>query len=309
MRRNVLIIVVVLLMFLCGCVQQKSLEDSFYVSILPQKYFVERITGGLFSVKVLVEPGASPATYEPTAKQMVGLSQAQALFTIGVAFEEQLIPKIRGQYKELEIVATDINVPKLRPESFIELFSTTDINMINPKANKLAEHSHNHSHEGLDPHIWLSPDLVKIQLAEITDYFVAHYPDQKELFINNRDSFYQDLDEASHLISDIFSTVGNKEFLCFHPAWGYFAKQFGLKQIPIEIEGKEPTPQEQHQILKFVEARGIKVIFVQQQFDKRIAQAIAEQIGGKVIPINPLAENYLENLHEIATKLAGSMEQ
>lgn len=299
-----LLIFSVLLLLIGGCTQPKSSESSFYVSILPQKYFVERITDELFEVQVLVEPGASPTTYEPTAKQMVGLSKAQALFTIGVAFEEQLIPKIRGQYKELDIVATDSNVPKRRPESFVELFKPADLNMLTPKAN-----SHNQAHDSFDPHIWLSPDLVKLQLAEITDYFVEHFPQHTELFLNNRDLFYEDLDEVSDLINNIFSTVENKEFLCFHPAWGYFAKQFGLKQIPIEIEGKEPTPQEQHKIIEFVQARGIKIVFVQEQFDKRVAQAIAEQIGGQVVAINPLSENYLENLHEIATKLAGSMRQ
>ncbi len=286
-----------------ACSKDIKVQDGYFVSILPQKYFVERIVGDMFNIEVLVKPGESPATYEPTTKQMIGLSKAKALFTIGVAFEDNLIPKLQKQYPDLEILATDKNILKHKPASFIDIF---DNELDHSHHHHENEDAHHH-HEGLDPHIWLSPNLVKTQVTNIADYFIATYPEQANFFEKNRDEFFTELDEATLEIEKIFSKVERREFLCFHPAWGYFADQFNLKQIPIEIEGKEPTPKEQQKIIEFVQEQGIKVIFVQAQFDQRIASSIAEQIGGSVILIDPLAENYLDNLKIIANKIAESM--
>lgn len=300
--KKILFLLVLFIVALTACHKESNNDNSYFVSILPQKYLIEKLVGDLYPVKVLVKPGESPATYEPTTKQMIELSKTKALFTIGVAFEDNLIPKLQKQYAGLTIVATEKNVKKHQPAGFTQLFEgeqTSD--------SQQEDGEEHHHHEGLDPHIWLSPDLVKIQVINIADYFIATYPEQATVFQANQDAFIAELDEVSREIEQIFSGVTNREFLCFHPAWGYFAAQFNLKQIPIEIEGKEPTPREQQKIIEFAKERQIKVIFVQAQFDQRIAASIAEQIGGTVISIDPLAENYLDNLKNIANKLAGSM--
>lgn len=303
MKKGLFFLTIIIMLF-SACSKDNKLEEKYFVSILPQKYFVERIVGDMFQLEVLVKPGDSPATYELTTKQLIDLSNSKALFTIGVAFEENLIPKLQKQYPQLNVVATDKRVKKHRPSSFIQLFEEDN--------NHSSYHQHHqsdnkHSHEGLDPHIWLSPDLVKIQINDIADYFIQAYPEKASYFIQNRDDFSKDLDEVSLTIDEIFTASKSREFLCFHPAWGYFADQFQLKQIPIEIEGKEPTPKEQQKILEFARAREIKAIFVQTQFDQRIASSIAQQIGGSVISIDPLAEDYLNNIKHIASKLAESM--
>jgi len=303
MKRGVFFLIAITIISVFACSKDTKVEENYFVSILPQKYFVERVVGEMFNIEVLVKPGESPATYEPTTKQMIGLSKAKALFTIGVAFEDNLIPKLKEQYSKLGIVATDKNIIKHNPASFVEIFAEED-HTSHQHNEEMDEHHH---HEGLDPHIWLSPDLVKIQVTNIADYFIRAYPEEKSYFEKNRDVFIAELDEVSQEIKQIFINKESREFLCFHPAWGYFADQFNLKQIPIEIEGKEPNPREQEQIIEFAQAQGIKFIFVQAQFDQRVASSIAEQISGSVILIDPLAENYLVNLKNIAIKLAESM--
>jgi len=297
--RKIVYLLGLISLVLTACNSKINEPEKYFVSILPQKYFVERVVGDMFNIEVLVKPGASPATYEPTTKQMLELSKSKALFTIGVPFEHNIVTKLQKQYHQLIIINTDKNIIKQSPESFVELFAN--------------DHHHDsdmdHHHEGLDPHIWLSPNLVKIQVSNIADYFIEAYPDNKSYFEKNRDNFIADLDELSLEIEQIFMNVKSKEFLCFHPAWGYFANEFKLNQIPIEIEGKEPTPHEQQKIIEFAKERGIKFIFVQAQFDRRVATAIAEDIGGSVILIDPLAEDYLSNLKEIASRLAESMEK
>jgi zinc transport system substrate-binding protein len=310
--KKLLLLLVLIALGLTACSKNKAGEETYFVSILPQKYFVEKVVGDLFDIQVLVKPGESPATYEPTTKQMIDLNKAKALFSIGVAFEDNLLPKLAEQYPDLKIIATDRNIVKHLPASFVEIFPEEDEHD-DEENHKDIHHNHDaehgHEHHGLDPHIWLSPDLVKIQVADIADYFIAEHPEHASYFEQNRDTFLAELDTASQEIEDIFQNISKREFLCFHPAWGYFADQFNLKQIPIEIEGKEPTPKEQKIIMEFAEVQGIKFIFVQAQFDQRVASSIAEQIGGSVILIDPLAENYLANLKKIANKLAESMEK
>lgn len=301
--KKFLIFVYLITLFLGACNNDSAQSEKYFVSILPQKFFVEKVVSDKYEVDVLVKPGESPATYEPTTKQMIALSKAKALFTIGVPFEHAIIPKLKVQYPHLEILATDKNITKIKPASFMELFHKDhDHEKHNEEHNK----SHNHS-EGLDPHIWLSPTLVKQQVVNIAEYFINAYPQDADFFKANRDKFIGELNQVSQEIKDIFSTAESREFLCFHPAWGYFAQDFDLKQIPIEIEGKEPTPQEQEKIIKFAKDRKIKVIFVQAQFDQNIAKAVANNIEGQVILIDPLAEDYLTNLKIIANKLAQSM--
>lgn len=304
--RKVIFYLAIMIIIFPACSKDNLRQEYFLVSILPQKYFVEKVVRDKYNVEVLVKPGESPATYEPTTKQMIGLSKAKALFTIGVAFEDNLIPKLHKQYPLLSIVATDKGIEKHRPASFVQLFED---DYKHPSYDEHLQSNNQHNHVGLDPHIWLSPELVKVQVTNITEYFITIFPEKKKYFTMNRDDFFTELDEVSQEIEEIFDSVQNREFLCFHPAWGYFADQFNLKQIPIEIEGKEPTPKEQQRILELAREQKIKVIFVQAQFDQRVASSIAEQIGGSVISIDPLAEDYIGNLKNIARKLAESMEK
>jgi len=277
-------------------------EDKIFVSILPQKYFVERIAGDKFEVQVMVQPGHNPATYEPTPKQMVALSQTKMYFRIGVPFEKSWLPKIQEANPEMKIVDTRKGIELREMEAAKDLLIRFGVEKVLMEKKKERDPHYEH-----DPHIWLSPSLVKIQARNIYDALVNSSPREKEFYQKKLNAFQQDLDKVHNEIAETFSKIGKKEFLVFHPAWGYFADEFGLTQIPIEIQGRTPNPKELSVLLSFANYKKIRVIFIQQQFSSREAEVVTDAIKGKVIKIDPLAEDYLENLRVITKNLMEGM--
>jgi len=288
------------LLLLVGCtVKEKSTKPTMFVSILPQKYFVERIVGDEFEVEVMVPPGQSPATYEPTPQQMVALSNAVIYFKIGVQFEQSWLGKIAELNPELKFVDTASGI-ELREMATLEEILETEIDV--------HAEVHEHDHAGaLDPHIWLSPELVKIQAENMLNALIDYIPDRKEVYELRSQGFKVDLEELQLEMKQNLAELKNRKLLVFHPSWGYFAEEFNLQQIPIEISGKAPTSRELAIIMKLAKEQNIKVIFVQKQFSKHEAEMIAENISGTVVQIDPLAENYLENMRSIAQQMQESL--
>lgn len=264
------------------------------VSILPQAYFVERVGGGNVTVSVLVGPGRSPATYEPTPKQLSALENADLFFHIGVPFENSLLPKIRAMYPDLVIVDTRREVPMLA--------------MTGPHRHHDGEEDVDEEHHGaLDPHTWLDPIRVKTQARTICDALKSADPDRSAEYEANLASFQTDLDEIHHKIEALLSPLRNREFYVFHPSFGYFADRYSLVQTAIEVAGKEPTARELAHLIQAAKRDGVKIIFVQAQFSKRAAEAIAAEIGAAVVQVDPLARNYLANIENMARKMAEAL--
>jgi zinc transport system substrate-binding protein len=249
------------------------------VSILPQKYFVEQIGGEFTTINVMVEPGASPATYEPHPEQMTALAAADAYISIGVPFEKAWLEKFQAANPQMKMIDTTQN---------IERNATSD--------------------GGFDPHIWLSPRLVKIQSQTIYTALVELDPDHKDIFKANLDAFYAEIDKLDADIRAILEKTATRKFIVFHPAWGYFAKDYQLQQIPIEIGGQEPSAQELAAIIKLAQKEKIKVVFVQPEFSQEDAQTIAKEIDGVVLPISPLAPDWLNNLKNVAQTFAETLD-
>ncbi|MCD6216862.1 zinc ABC transporter substrate-binding protein [bacterium] len=264
-------------------------KPCVFVSILPMKYFVERIAGECFDVQVLVGPGQSPATYEPTPRQMAKLNDAVVYFRIGVPFENVWLNRIANANPDMQVVDT---------RKDIEL-------------REISRHGHDKdsgAHEGnKDPHIWLSPSLVKYQARTICDALIEIAPAQRDEFDDGLTGFIEDLDNLSLEIKNTLSELKSRKFMVFHPSWGYFADEFNLEQIPIEIEGKEPGAKELSDIIDYAKKQNIKVIFTQAQFSQKSAKAIASQFNGKVIAIDPLDEDYINNLRKVANLFAGEI--
>ncbi len=253
------------------------------VSILPEKYFVERIAGKTGNVSVMVPPGSNPATYEPRPRQMRALVHSRIYFAIGVPFERTWLQKIIAINPEMQIVHLDKNIKKRRMATRRDSLPPTE--------------------GGLDPHIWLAPSLVKIQAREIAKALIRNDPSQKGLYEKNLGLFEIDLDRLDMEIRKIFAHKGKgAQFLVFHPSWGYFAEEYGLKQIPIEVEGKEPGPKQMASIIRYAKSKGIRVIFVQPEFSTRGAETIAKEINGRIVVADPLREDWMENLREVAMK-------
>jgi zinc transport system substrate-binding protein len=273
-----------------------------FVSIVPQKYFVKKIGGELIKVSVMVKPGASPATYEPKPNQMVTLSKANIYYAIGVPFEKVWLKKIRAANPKMLLVHTEKGIEK-RP---VKAHHHGEGSQKIPEKRRQRPAD---EHQGIkDPHIWLSPPLVKVQAQNILDALLLVDPRHSAIYEANYRKFIVELDALDAHIRGIFAGKGEGvAFMVFHPAWGYFARTYGLEQIAVEMEGKEPKPADLKHLIHHARERGIKVIFVQPEFSTRSAEAIAKAIGGKVVPANPLALDWANNLKEIASKFKAAL--
>jgi len=292
-KLNRLIVFVLLSLIIFSCETKKNTRNKIFVSILPQKHFVEAIAGDKFEIDVMVQPGLSPATYEPLPQQMLALGKTKLYFRIGVPFEKSWINKIAVNNKKMKIIDTRKNI-KLRDFHIFE---------------EMAE-EHNHSHHGhahgiKDPHIWLDPSLVKIQAQTICEALVAADQVNTDFYKKNLNKFLLKLDTLDAELFNITAVAENKKFLVFHPSWGYFADRYDLEQFSIEFEGKEPSPSQLAKIIDYLRKNDIKTIFVQKQFSTSSAKTIAREINGNVKTLNPLAENYFENLLYMAKEIAG----
>ena len=250
------------------------------VSILPQQYFVKRIGGDLVNVNVMVAPGQSPATYEPKTEQMVALSESAAYISIGVPFESAWLEKIQAANTDMKMVDTTEGIEKQ--------YLREDV---------------------LDPHIWNSPALVKIQSENIYAALAEIDPDHADVYKENLDAFLADIDALDAEIKAALENTTATKFMVYHPAWGYFASDYGLEQIAVEVGGQEPSAQELANLITLAEEENIKVIFVQPEFSQEDAETIASEIGGEVLPISPLNPEWLDNMKMVAETFASVLNQ
>ena len=262
-----------------------SPKMSVYVSILPQKFFVRQICKQLADIQVMVPPGASPATYEPKPRQMAAISKTRIYFSIGVPFEKAWLKKIAATNPEMVVVSTDRGIKKI----------------------PMAVHHHRADenqpgHGTLDPHIWLSPPLVILQARTILKALQDADPAHRSAYEINYRAFISQLSDLDAELRSIFSGRSGQRFMVFHPSWGYFAHTYGLEQVAIEIEGKAPKPAQLKELIERARKDGIKFVFVQPQFSARSAKLIAGEIGGQVVYVDPLAEDWVGNLQAVAMK-------
>lgn len=298
---------ILMMTFFLSSSQALAQKLNVIVSIPPQKYFVEKIGGEKVNVSVMLPPGASPHSFEPKPAQMVDLGKADIYMAIGVEYEKALLPRISSMHQDLQVVHTDKGINKIPMTPHSHGHDHGHNHEHEHGHDHGHEHGHNHGHDcksnGRDPHVWLSPDLVMVQASNIYQALVQTSPEDKEYFQDNYISFINELVSLDQEIKSILSEIrpGTK-FMVFHPAWGYFARAYGLIQLPVEVEGKEPKAADLKHLIDTAVHKHIKIVFVSPQFSKRSAQIIADSIGGKTLSINPLAENWMENMVEVAHK-------
>ncbi len=258
-----------------------------FVSVLPQAYFVERIGTDNVTVDVLVGPGQSPHTFEPTPRQMARLGRASVFFRIGVSFENTLIPKISKSFRHLHIVDTREGVEFL-PLARHDDHGTSGV------------HGHEHPQGAPDPHIWLDPARVKVQARTICRTLVRMDPANRGSYEKNLQALLADLDRLDGELRTTLAPLKGSRVYVFHPAFGYLADAYGFIQVPVELGGKEPSARQLAILVRQAREDGVRVIFVQPQFSRKNAQAIAREIGGTVVPIDPLPRDYLREMQVMA---------
>jgi zinc transport system substrate-binding protein len=261
------------------------------VSILPQAYFVERIAGDRVRPVVLVGPGQSPHAYEPTPRQMADLAAAKVWLTIGVEFENALKPKVASLYAGLRVVDTTTGIAYRRLEAH------------DHEEEGQEEDGEGHEEAGLDPHVWLGRQAVKAMAASIRDALTAADPAGSAAYARNHDDFVRDVDSAYDGMRTRLAALRGTTAFVYHPAFGYLLDELGMEQEAVETGGKEPTQKNLSDLINEARADGARAIFVQAQFPKSAAKAVADAIGGSVISIDPLARDWLGNLAIIAEEL------
>jgi zinc transport system substrate-binding protein len=288
-----------------------AVKVKAFVSILPIAYFVDRVGGPNVEVSVLVGPGQDPHTFEPTPRIIAKLADAQVLFKLGFPFEETLIKKVGATFKNIQVVDLQQGI-KLIPMTEEEAEEAEH----GHKHGEKREHGHGtaeehgrHHHEAgeMDRHTWLDPQLAKIQARTIADTLIRIDPTHKDQYEQNLKDFQTDLDTVHEQLVKALAPVKGKSFFVFHPAYGYFGNAYGLKQVAVQLEGREPSARQLARLIELAKEKEVKVVFVQPQFSKKGAESLAKAIGATVAPLDDLAWDYLKNLKEMALKIDSAL--
>jgi len=259
------------------------------VSIPPLKTFVEAIGDGAVQSSVMVPPGHSPHSYEPKPSQMRELERADCYFAIGLEFEKAWLPRFRAQNPRLKIVDLSEGIRKVPMQH-------ADVEQNAPRPHK-AEH--------LDPHIWTAPDNVRIMARKIYETLAALDPAQRPLFEKRYRAFLKTIDATDREIKALLAPLPpHSAFMVFHPSWGYFAREYDLKQLPVEVEGKAPKPRQLMALIDEAKRRKVRAIFVQPEFSDKSAKLLAAELGIPVIKVSPLAPDWHANLLRLAKAIA-----
>lgn len=262
------------------------------VGIVPEATFVEAVAGDLVDVVTLVPPGYSPANYQPTTTEMQALSNAEIYFTLQMPTEQaNILPKVNDFNKDIKIV-------DLREAVF----------GVYPLLNTDGEEIETTEDESVDPHVWLSPKRAIVMVQTIADELSAIDGDNKETYQANAASYIAELEALDSGIQETVSSLGNKSFLIYHAAYGYFANDYGLKMVAIEIEGKQATATELQEVIDYALENSIKTVFYQEEFDDSQAETVAEEIGGTVQKVAPLSADYIQGLKDFVNALVQSGE-
>lgn len=285
MNKKYLYLILFTLLALASCKTKTSDKRTVSVSILPQKYFVERIAGDYLKVNVMIPPGMSPATCEFNSEQLKQLYDSDICFTVGyLPFEITHIYPVLKNLSNLQLVNHSKDIELLQGSC--------------GHAHGSAETDHHHE-GGVDPHIWLSPRYAKEMAQTILSVLSEKYPEQQETFNANYEKLAADIDNIAERAKDILENKQHKSFLIYHPALTYFAQDYGMEQIAIEHEGKEPNPAHLKKIIDTVKEKDVHIIFIQSQFDINNAKSVAAETGATVIQIDPLNEDWLQEMKSL----------
>ena len=277
---------IILALLAASCVPETEVQDKIavVVTVLPQAEFVENIGGEKVNITVMVPPGASPHMYEPTPSQMTAVARADMYIKVGsgIDFERVWMEKLIAVGKDMLVVNC---------AGGIELQASTG-----------------DEHGGLDPHIWMSPLNTVIMVQNIYNGLVQVDPEGRTYYGQNRDAYLAKLTQLDRDIRKGLSRVTNRTFMVYHPAFGYFGREYGLTMLAVEEEGKEPAPASLARLIEQAREYDVKVIFASPQFNPQSARVIADAIDGRVVFIDPLAREYMMNMRLLLGELVQGVE-
>lgn len=285
------------LLMLLSCGSQKDIKEQcrnlVFTGVPPAGYLAEKIGGEAVQVKVMLNPADNPHNFELTPQQVMDLAKARIYISSGLPFEQRLSEKIGGSMGHIDIVSADSGV------------------------ERIMENGHHHHEEGEhiegeveepggepDLHIWMSCGNLKIMAKNILDAYIKIWPEMAVEFTDNYDKLIEQITTADDSILGMLAEAKGRSFYVYHPAFGYFARDYGFTQEAVEIGGKNPSPKQLAEVIAKARRENVKTILVQPQFDRTSADKIAEAIGGKVLAVNSMDKDILANMVELAKVLS-----
>lgn len=288
-----------------GCADGVKKEETRTISVTinPQKYFLEQIVGDKFNVNCIVPTGSNPESFDPAPSQMVALSKSEAFFKVGyLGIENTLLEKARQNNPNLKLIDCS--------EGIVPMDGNLHEDCGHDHGDEQHQHHHHHHHDvhighaGGDPHIWSSPLTARTMVENM--YLAVSEIDSvnKDFYKINYEKLMSEINHTDSIISGLIAKAPSKSFIIYHPALSYFAHEYGLTQYSIEHEGKNPSPSQLRQLIDMAKAEGVKVVFIQQEFDTKNAQTVADAIGGKAMVIDLMSYDWHGEMIKIARALA-----
>ena len=281
--KKLIYILTLLVLSACNNTSPKDERSLLTVTIEPLRYFTEAIGGDYFQVISMVPKGSNPESYDPAPQQLIDLSKSQAYFRIGyIGFEQSWMKKLEANAPNMKVFDTSKGIDLIQGEG----------------------HWHgDHFHEGgVEPHTWNSTKNASIIADNICQALCELDTEHQAYYKHRTDSLKQLFDQTDKEIRSLLEEA-DSTFLIYHPALSYFARDYGLKQISIEENGKEPSPAQLKNLIETCRKEKVHVIFVQQEFDQRNAQLIADELGVSIVSINPLSYDWREEMLHVAKAL------
>jgi zinc transport system substrate-binding protein len=282
-----------LVVFTAG-VRAEDKKIGVMASILPLADFAEHIGGNRVKVSVMIPPGGNPHTYEPTPDQLKGLSRAKLYIKVGtrLEFEEAWLDKLVSMNKKMAVCDSSRNVVLIEMEG-------KDYHEAGYRHREEAHRNEKRHHEGTDPHIWLSPKNAVIMVENIKNSLMAIDSKNRDYYQRNAERYQRELQSLDQEVRKRLLPLKNRAFIVFHPAWGYFARDYGLKEMNIEHDAKEPTARQIAHVIEEARKNKIRIIFASPQFSQKSARVIAREMKGRVEFIDPLAGGYSANIRRV----------
>lgn len=303
----------------CAGIATAADKPLVFVSVTPQKYLLEKVAADTIQIEVLVQPGHNPHSYDPTARQMARLTKAKLLMTTGVPFEQVWLPRIRRLNPEMAIIDTLEGIVEQKPaypEHKDDQHDETTHDDHDEHSHEVHEHEEKHGHQehdhkghdhdGDDPHVWMDPIKASAQARIMANALKVYQPEHAAIYEQNYQQLAAEFKALDHEIHEALEDYEGRTFMVFHPAWGHFAARYHLEQVAIEYQGKSPSARQLVSLSEKAKAEQIKVILVQEQFNQKPAERIAENIGARVVKADPLPENLPLAIRQLSQQLLES---
>jgi len=273
------------------------------VSILPQQTFLEKIGGDKVNITLMVQPGDSPHTYEPKPSQMKDISKADIYFSLGVEFENVWLEKFTNQNKSMIVRSMSDNITRI--EMMKHSHGEEEHDEHDHDEHDHDAHGHD-DHDGKkDPHIWTTPSNVKVMAQNIYNILSLMDRENEAYYKKNLTTFLQEIEQTDKTIKELLANIPtHSKFMVFHPAWGYFAKEYHLEQIAIESGGKNPKPKQIAHLIEEAKEEKVRAVFTAPEFSTKVAEQIAKEVGIPVVKMSPLDPNWSESMIKLAKSIA-----